>query len=234
MVMKVVVVVLIAMITPPVLGQTSSISRRFESKAVADQAKADLRGSGLKGNPTLERHSLVAVKAPEPRKFKMHDLVTIIIREQQIYESESDLEQQKKFDVRSQLNEFFKIEDGQLGASSFLRGKPGVDFKFDTRVQHEAEKEREDRFTTRVTGEIIDVKPNGNLVIEARGETQFDSENVVITLTGIARAVDITADNSVLSTQLADKRIMVTTDGAVRDGSRRGWVTRLLDVLRPF
>lgn len=227
-------VLLVGMVCAPVVGQTSSIGRRFEAKAETDQARSDLRGDGLKGNPTLERYSLVAVKPPEPRKFKVHDLVTIIIREQQIYESESDLEQLKQFNVRSQLNEFFNIEDGQLGASSFLRGRPNIDYQYNTRTQHEAEKEREDRFTTRVTGEIVDVKPNGNLVIEARGETQFDNENVLITLTGIARAVDITADNSVLSTQLADKRIHVATTGAVRDGSRRGWITRLLDILRPF
>ena len=55
-----------------------------------------------------------------------------------------------------------------------------------------------------------------------------------MTLTGICRKEDITPDNSILSTQLADLRIDVQNSGAVRDGSRRGWLTTILDVLRPI
>ncbi len=227
-------VILIIMAGTTAAAQTTSIGRRFEVQASESQARTDLRGVGMKGNPTLEARSLVAVKPPEPRKFKVHDLVTIVIREQQIYESEGDLQQLEVFNIRSQLNQFFNIEDGQLGGTIFPRGRPNIDYLYNTRFQSQGDKEREDRFTTRVTGEIIDVKPNGNLVIEARGQTHFDNEDVTITLSGVARAVDITADNSVLSTQLADKRIKVKTTGAVRDGSRRGWLTRLLNILGPF
>jgi flagellar L-ring protein precursor FlgH len=55
-----------------------------------------------------------------------------------------------------------------------------------------------------------------------------------MTLTGTCRSEDITPDNTVLSTQIAELEIKVTNSGAVRDGSRRGWITRLLDIVRPF
>ncbi len=235
--------VIASLLLAPASGQTSSIGRRHAKQVRSAPDKPGGSGKAMadprnllrrKGNPTLEKHSLTAVKVKPPRTFKVHDLITIIIREQRKFESDSELETKKKFDLKSQLNAIFEPVNGTLGAASFLNGKPNIDFKFNNRLKHEADKEREDRFTTRITGEVIDVKPNGNLVIQATAHMTFDDEVTVVTLTGVARGGDVTPDNSVLSTQLADKVIKVTNSGAVRDGSRRGWITRLLDLLRPF
>ncbi|MEE9243804.1 MAG: flagellar basal body L-ring protein FlgH [Mycobacterium sp.] len=213
-------------------AQTASIARRHPQVKTADRDDPrDL--NPRKGNPTLEKHSLSAVKIKPPRKFKVHDLITIIIREQTKYESEAELETKKRYDINAQLNAIFKPIAGTLGAGTFSNGNPNVDFKFSNRLKNESEKDREDRFTTRITGEIIDIKPNGNLVIQAKAKTTFDDEVTVITLTGTARKVDVTPDNTVLSTQLADKVIDVKNTGAVRDGSRRGWIPRVIDWFRP-
>ena len=218
-------------------GQTSSIrlreAKRAESKTGMQQVNSRFAPKA-KGNPVLEKYSLTAVKVKPPRKFIVHDLVTIIIREQRKYESDGALETKKKFDLKATVGAFLKVDDGLLGASTFPNGKPDLDFKFINNVKNESDKEREDRFTTRITASVIDIKPNGNLVLEARARVMFDNEVSVVTLTGTARHVDVTPDNTILSTQLANKDIVVHNAGAVRDGSSRGWITRLLDVLKPF
>jgi flagellar basal body L-ring protein FlgH len=53
-------------------------------------------------------------------------------------------------------------------------------------------------------------------------------------LTGVCRVQDITTDNSVLSTQLFDLDVRKTHSGAVRDGTKRGFVPRALDWINPF
>jgi flagellar L-ring protein FlgH len=217
----------------PASGQTSSIGRRFAGES-AQRAKSDLRREGTKGNPVLERFSLTAVKPKQPRKFQLHDVIVVIVREQRDFEVQSDFEVQKRFLMKSQVNAFFELLDDRLAAAKFQAGKPNIDYKYQTRLTNEADKEREDNFTMRVAAEVVDIKPNGNLVLEARGEVAFDDEVSAMSLTGTARAADITADNSVLSTQLANKRIRVHNTGAARDGSRRGWLTKLLDAIRPF
>lgn len=218
------------------LGQTSSIAKRH-----ARQPKPDVMSgpntrdpNARRGNPTLEKYSLAAVPVKPPKTFAPHDLITIIIREQVKYEADGELETKKKFDIKSNLSAFFKPIDGGLGAALFSRGAPDVDFKIDNKLKNEADKEREDRLTTRVTSEVIDVKPNGNLVLQARGTVTFDNEVSVVTLTGTVRSRDVTPDNTILSTQLANKNISIQNAGAVRDGSRRGWVPRLLDAIGPF
>lgn len=214
-------------------GQTSSIRKRCPTTQPV-VSSSSREQSDHTGNALLEERSLIAVAVRPPRKFKGHDLITIIVRQQRKFESDGSLETKKKFEIQSELDAFIKFVNGGVGAAAFRRGRPNIDYKFDTRLRNQADKEREDRLTTRITAEIVDVKPNGNLVLQARGELAFDDEVSVMTLTGACRSEDVTPDNTVLSTQLAELNIKVTNTGAVRDGSRRGWITRLLDIVRPF
>ena len=169
-----------------------------------------------------------------PKTFKVHDLITIIVRQQRKYESDAEQESKSKFEISSELDAFLKFIDGGVGSAAFRRGHPNIDYKFDSRLKNEADKEREDKLTTRITAEIIDVKPNGNLVLQARNEIKFDNDTAIMTLTGTCRQVDVSPDNTVLSTQLADLRIDNINTGAVRDGARRGWLTQVLDFLKPL
>ncbi len=217
-------------------AQTSSIGkRRAITKPAGIKAEDDPRTEKtIKGNPTLEKHSLTAVRVKPPRKYRVHDLVTIIIREQRRFKADSGLESQKEFAIRSQIMKAFKFDQQKLVPATFSAGMPDLDFSVDSEMSNEATKDRIDRFTARVTGEIIDIKPNGNLVVQAKGKLTFDDEVTIVTLTGVVRNEDVTPDNTVLSTQLSDKVLDVQNEGAVRDGTRRGWIPRILDYLKPF
>ncbi len=212
-------------------AQTTSLRKRHATTQPADARTRE--STKYEGNKTIEGNSLIAVPVLPPKGFQVHDLVTIIVRHQRSFESDADLESKKKYEIQSELDAFLKFTDGGVGSADFRRGKPNVDYKFDSKVTNEAGTSRDDRLTTRITAEIIDVKPNGTIVLQARNEVKFEEETSVMTLTGICRKEDVTPDNSVLSTQLADLRIDVQNTGAVRDGSRRGWLTTLLDILRP-
>ncbi len=185
------------------------------------------------GNKVLERHSIIAVPVDPPKTFEVYDLITIIVRQQRSFESDATQETKRKFDVTSQLDAFIKFIDGGVGASTFARGKPNIDYRYQEKSKNEGDKDREDRFITRITAEIIDVKPNGNLVLQARNYLKFDRDVMEMTLTGTCRKSDVTPDNTILSTQLADLRIDNQNGGAVRDASKDGWVTRILGFTRP-
>jgi flagellar L-ring protein precursor FlgH len=216
-------------------GQTSSLGARHRQEVEAKGTQAPPRGEEeQRGNPTVERYSWISTKPAEPPTFRVNDLVTIIVRESSKYEAEAELESEKEYDVRSELDAFLKLTDGGMGAAKFSRGKPNVDYKFKNELEGEADASREDRFTTRITAKVIDVKPNGSLVLEARGYTKHDDEVRCMTLTGTCRKEDVTADNTVLSSRLADLSIVVDTEGALHDSTRRGWIPKLLDLLKPF
>ncbi|HUU84330.1 MAG TPA: flagellar basal body L-ring protein FlgH [Phycisphaerae bacterium] len=233
------VLVLLIMLpfAPQAMAQTSSLSKRVagaEPASAGPQAPSAREASEPLGNPLLERHSLIAVKVKPPKKFKVHDIVTIIVRQQKKFEADSELETKKDFDIKSELEAFFKPIDGGLGATTFYRGKPNVDYKFGLGLKTEGDNTREDLFVTRISGTIVDIKPNGNLVIEAVSRVQHDEEIARVTLTGQCRSTDLTPDNTVLSTQLAGLRIDVQNEGAIKDAATRGWIPQLLDFLKPI
>jgi len=222
-------------LTDDLYAQTSSLGAK--RRAVESQQTPPTKpreAPEIERNKVYSHYSWITAKPVPPKTFKVGDLLTIIVREQRQFKADAELETRRKFDLRSELNAFLKLVDGGVGAAEFRRGKPNIDYKLDTKLKSEGEAAREDRLIFRLSGKIIDVKPNGLLVIEAKGRVQFDAEISMIALTGTCRKEDVTADNTVLSTQVADKSIVVTNEGAVRAASRRGWIPKLLDFLRPI
>src|SRR5690606_17676746 len=67
--------------------------------------------------------------------------------------------------------------------------------------------DRSDEVTARITAEVIEVLPNGNLVLEARSMVTTNLEATIIRLTGICRPDDISAANTILSSQVHDLRL---------------------------
>ena len=218
------------------VAQTSSLGAR---KRLTDANKSGVELEMREASPrprnfVYERYGWIASTPVPPKTFKPGDLLTVIVREQRKWEADSDLETKSKFDVKSELDAFVKPTGGGLGSAAFRRGKPNIDYKYDVKNKSEGDSSREDKLTTRLTGKIIDVKPNGLLVIEARAKMTHDEEISEITLVGTCRKEDVTADNTVLSTQIADKEVVVGNKGALRSAATRGWMKKILDALKPF
>lgn len=87
---------------------------------------------------------------------------------------------------------------------------------------------------TRCAVQVIDVLPNGNLVIEGIRQVSFSKERQFASLRGVVRPYDVQPDNTVLSTNIADARIDIVAEGVLTDAQKKGWLLRLNDKLNPF
>lgn len=187
------------------------------------------------GTRAIEMTSLIAVPPVPARKFKTHDLINIIVRQQKKYEADGKLNTKNEWNINGKLDEWFRIHTGnRLGSAELSAGQPGYKFNSKNENKRTGDNEREDKFTTYIQATIIDVKPNGNLILEARMEEQHDEEHFTITLTGTCRSDDVTPANSVLSTQIANLVLVERNRGAVRDATKRGFFPRILDFAKPF
>jgi flagellar L-ring protein FlgH len=81
---------------------------------------------------------------------------------------------------------------------------------------------------------VTDVLPNGNLVIEGARMVTFSGETQYVVLHGLVRPEDITAANTILSTNVADARVEFVTAGDLTEAQKRGWLSKLYEKLRPF
>jgi flagellar L-ring protein FlgH len=93
---------------------------------------------------------------------------------------------------------------------------------------------RGDSMTASITAKVIDVQPNGNLLIEGVREIRVNSETQIIILSGFIRPVDISPNNTVLSSYIGDAKIQYLGTGAISDKQRPGWLTRAADIVWPF
>ena len=81
---------------------------------------------------------------------------------------------------------------------------------------------------------VIDVLPNGNLVLEGKRDTAFSGERQTIILRGVVRSEDVARDDTVLSHNVADATIQIIGKGTVSDTQNKGWFNRLWDKINPF
>lgn len=81
---------------------------------------------------------------------------------------------------------------------------------------------------------VTDVLPNGNLVIEGVRVVRVSGETQYVVLHGVVRPDDITRDNTVISSSIADARVEFYSEGALTDAQKRGWLAKVYEKLRPF
>ena len=124
--------------------------------------------------------------------------------------------------------------DLQVRPNTFPDGRVELDVGYESEFEGEGEYARTETMTGRITARVVDIRPNGTLVLEARKTLVNDGEEVSIVATGICRVQDITPDNTVLSTQLYDLFIDKQHEGELKDSTEKGILSRLLDFFFPF
>ena len=93
---------------------------------------------------------------------------------------------------------------------------------------------RTSTITTTLAARVTHVLPNGYLVLEATKDIQVNSEKQVVTVRGVARPADL-ANNTVLSSNLAQLEVQVNGKGVVGDAIRRPFILyRLLMSILPI
>ena len=78
-----------------------------------------------------------------------------------------------------------------------------------------------------VAVKVIEVKPNGNLVVSGTQNIRQNGEEQRIVISGQVRQIDILPNNSVLSSKMADAKILVTGSGPLVNKQRQGILTQI-------
>ncbi len=170
------------------------------------------------------------VKANQPG-----DLLTVIIDESSRIENKDNRLMRK-------LNTAVSNNAGDYGLTGGLgTGVGGLtantnstanrDFQGNTR--YKSERDFSDRFTV----SVIDRLPNGNLLVRGKRMVSMEGDGRELVLTGMVRAVDISALNQISSKDVADLEIRYETDpneGAEKHFFNQGWLGRKFNRWWPY
>lgn len=88
--------------------------------------------------------------------------------------------------------------------------------------------------TSRVAVTVIDVLPNGNMVLEGARVVRFSGETQYASLRGVIRPADVQPNNTVLSTNIADAQVEFVSEGTLTEAQKKGWLLRLANKVSPF
>jgi flagellar L-ring protein precursor FlgH len=222
--------------TAPIAGQSAG-----EPTSLMAQAVRDAYPQAQSGLPhALRDASMFAISPPEVRVFKLHDLVQIVVRETSRAESTQELETEKDYFLDGQVTAWphlslsdilnLQLRAGNTPASELPAVRVGLAKEF----EGDGDYSREDDLTARVTAEVVEILPNGNLVLEAQTRIQTDEEISEIKVTGVCRQDDVSAANTVLSSQIHNLRIEKMHQGELRKATKKGIIAKFLDALFAF
>lgn len=89
--------------------------------------------------------------------------------------------------------------------------------------------------TGNITVSVVEVFPNGNMFVRGEKRVTLNQGNEYIRISGMVRPMDVLADNTVRSTQIADATIMYTGEGATNSANVMGWLAKFfISAVMPF
>lgn len=190
-------------------------------------------------SPKQEQQPMTSNYEPKRRKFQQHDLVTVMVQESVSATSSSSYQSTQDSQLEAELAEWFRLKstDDKTGfelKEALGNSTPSADLEAEFEVDNQGDLQRSSNITAQVTAKIVQVMPNGNLVIEAHETREINGESEKLTLSAIVRQQDISPNNTVPSSKLADLEVSVTGEGSISNAVSRGILTRVLQAIWPF
>jgi flagellar L-ring protein precursor FlgH len=157
------------------------------------------------------------------------DLVTILVTETSSSNRAAETKVSKDDKNEADFRNLFGIHTNRAGRE---RGR----FNFSGKNEFDGKGTitRSDRVTAQIVARVVKVLENGTLLVEGRRAIAVNDETQLLTVSGLIRPEDITPDNTVPSTALADVEIGLVGKGIIADKQSPGLLNRVFDFFRIF
>lgn len=85
-------------------------------------------------------------------------------------------------------------------------------------------------FESKIAVMVVDVQPNGNLIIEGARKIKASGEGQYLVVRGIVRGDDVLSNNTVDSVNILNASVELFSEGDLKNAQTKGWVQRLVDM----
>lgn len=167
--------------------------------------------------------------ARDLRASRVNDTVTVLVAENASAVSSGNVQSARTSSAKASITALGGVTKA-TGALANLLGTSG-----DQELKGSGTVGRQTVISTTLGTRVVQVLPNGYLVIEGVKEIRVASEQQVITVRGVVRPADLGSNNVVQSDLIAQLEVSVNGKGVVGDAIRRPFVLyRLIMGLLPF
>jgi flagellar L-ring protein FlgH len=163
----------------------------------------------------------------DAKAARIHDVVSIVVIESLAASTDGQVKNVRASNASSNVTALF----GALKGSNSLQNLVGQHASSGLTAQGQST--TNSSVSAMFGGEVVDVLPNGMLVVQATRQLTFSQQTQLIRLRGLVRPEDVSAQNQVLSTAMTDLELEVTGKGIVSDSTYRQnplvrWLERIL------
>jgi flagellar L-ring protein FlgH len=205
--------------TPPETALSAYIQR------VRAQQAAEVRSSGS----IWSTEGRLVRLGTDAKAVRLHDVVSIVVTESLAASTDGQVKNSRASNANSGLTGLI----GKLKTANALQNLVGMTAASGLTAQGQST--TNSSLATTFGAEVVDVLPNGMLVVQATRQLTFSQQTQLIRLRGLVRPEDVSSQNEVQSTAMTDLELEVTGKGIVNDSTyRQNPLVRLLERLLIF
>jgi flagellar L-ring protein precursor FlgH len=187
---------------------------------------------GAKAAKDALRSPVSDMPDPPPPPILENDLIQVIVEESARGTGRSKLETDKRSRTELNVDKWFSVRPHWKTKKETVL--PEIDTDFRHRSEGMGEYSRSRTLRAKIQAMVVQVYPNGNLLIEAKKTITLGDEIDSIIVTGIIRSEDVDSRRQISSTKVFDLRVVYTGKGVQTDASTPGWFSRFINRFWPF
>jgi flagellar L-ring protein precursor FlgH len=149
------------------------------------------------------------------RAMRPNDLISVVVSESVAAETDGTVKNSRSSSASSQISALIGLLHAGNAMQNLLNQNSAA------ALNAQGQSATNSSLSTTFGGQVIDVLPNGMLVIEAAREVEFSQQTQTILLRGLVRPEDISQQNQVLSTAISSLELEVRGKGIINDYTRR-------------
>ncbi|MBI5374808.1 MAG: flagellar basal body L-ring protein FlgH [Candidatus Schekmanbacteria bacterium] len=165
---------------------------------------------------------------------KVGDIITILVNENAEATKNATTKLNKDSSLDSSASALFGFEKAIQLRNPNFNPEALMSTKHKDQFDGSGTTTRSGDLKTTISARVIKVFSNGNFLISGSREITLNEEEQIIMLTGIIRPEDISQDNTVDSSKIADAKMTYTGKGVIAEKQHPGWMLRILAWIWPF
>lgn len=193
--------------------------------AAAFAACLALAATAAAQNPYVRSGAIIST-VTDLRARNVGDILTVTIQEQHSVKNEDKIERHNDTSLAARL-EAYSLSEKTFKSNSL----PRLDVRQEREFNGEAKQNSGSDVRASIAVIVVDVQPNGNLVVAGARSVAVNDETRTLRISGLVRPLDVTSNNTIASSQVADARISIQGEGASTRTITRGPIGELFDTL---
>ena len=156
------------------------------------------------------------------KAYRIGDVLSVVLSESTNASNSAETTTTKDDDMENSVSAL-------LGVVPTLNGNEIFNNELESKRKFtgKGESEQSNSLSGEIAVMVVDILPNGNLVVRGEKLIGLNQGSEFIRISGLVRPLDVSTNNTIMSRKLANARIYYGGGGVIAEANTRGWLSRM-------